>query len=120
MTPSDFSSTPRWFQSSGQPPQHDLQYIGSVHKDKDLFMLRYKKKLLLCEFRLHRLILIVSHDGGLSRNRAPCLDSCHWDTKQSSHTNDLTWIRLYKYICRKFTARKQLVGFKRLSYSEIV
>lgn len=58
------------------------------------------------------LILIISHGGRFFEKTAPCLDSCHWDTKQSKYTDDLTWIRLNKYICRKFTARQQLVGFR--------
>lgn len=63
-------------------------------------------------FHLYMLILIISHGGRFFKKTAPCLDSCHWDTKQSNYTDDLTWIRLNKYICRKFTARQQLVGFR--------
>jgi len=41
----------------------------------------------------------MSHAGRFLEKTAPCLDSCHWDTKQSNYTDDLTWINLNKYIC---------------------
>lgn len=42
-------------------------------------------------FSLWQLIHIVFLSGGLSKKRAQCLESCHWDTKQSQHTDDPTW-----------------------------